>query len=283
MDTLQHELADFVKSLSSQDLQFPIFFSQNHLKQVVAKASTSTFDKLKHTALSKENVQRLSRLALYHVVFYCDDSGSMGRNDRFQTQKELVIHMARIATMAIPLDDKVGLVFIHKEVVQGNLCVDEVVEVLNDAEPQYEVDTGTQIGANLRDKILAPYVYNDDKSELDEITANSEKRLSKPLMVCIITDGGTGEEDASILRKEIDECKNTLVDKGYGPSSVVFYIGIVGDDTKAAKFLEKLGDDSINDVSHYTTGRLGQKYKDLRDDHDKLNEWLLKILSEPIM
>ena len=207
----------------------------------------------------------------------------MGRNDRFQTQKELVIHMASIATMAIPLDDKVGLVFIHKEVVQGNLCVDEVVEVLNDAEPQYEVDTGTQIGANLRDKILAPYVYNDDKSELDEITANSEKRLSKPLMVCIITDGGTGEEDASILRKEIDECKNTLVDKGYGPSSVVFYIGIVGDDTKAAKFLEKLGDDSINDVSHYTTGRLGQKYKDLRDDHDKLNEWLLKILSEPIM
>ena len=230
---------------------------------------------------SEESVKLLTNLAYYHPVFYCDDSLSMANDahtdeaspvSRYEVQKALVIRMANIATMVAPTGYKgVDLHFINSgRSVRKNLSKEALLSNLSDITPKGDTKLGTVLGRD----ILEPLVYDQVKSE---------SGLARPLLVCIITDGLPTDSRRKSLGNTIAICKEELAEKGYKPTSVTFCISQIGDDPEAAKFLDELDkDDTISDVLHCTTDRLDEKYKTLKDNHAKLDEWLLKMLSEGI-
>ena len=226
------------------------------------------------TALSKpENVRRLVELALYHPVFYCDNSTSMSHAGRFQTQRDLVIRMADIATKIAPDGYSVDLQFINdsKHTARRISSKEDLFGALDNT----ELRDSTRIGTVLSRRILKPLVYKKLKSK---------SGLSRPLLICIITDGCPTVESVDTLSHTIAECKRKLTKKGYRPPSVMFCISQIGDDPKATEFLHDLErNGEIQDVLHRTADRLDDKFKELKENHDKLDEWLLHVLSEPIM
>ncbi|THH06243.1 hypothetical protein EW146_g9672 [Bondarzewia mesenterica] len=64
----------------------------------------------------------------------------------------------------------------------------------------------------------------------------------------------------------------------------MFSISQIGDDAKGTAFLDGLrGDQEVEDVLHCTTDRLDSKYQELRMNERRIEEWLLKLLTKPIM
>lgn len=239
----------------------------------MARRATLFVEQHPGTALSKPgNVGCLVKLALYHLIFYCDNSLSM-KSSRFTIQRDLVLRMADVATKVAPANSMVDLRFIHpSEAAQEEMTKEELFDAFN----QTGYKSGTPIGTMLGDCILEPIVYKQ---------IESASGLSQPLLVCVITDGQpNGEKPLKSFREQIALCKDKLVTRGYMPTSVMFCVSQIGNDPEARKFLDELNEDArIRDVLHCTTDRLDEKYRELKDNHDKLDEWLLNTLSKPVM
>lgn len=120
-------------------------------------------------------------------------------------------------------------------------------------------DGATNIGTGLVNRILEPLVY----SALD----SSSTGLKRPLLVCIITDGDPFPEARGVLQEEIGKCMERLVNAEYEATAVRFLVSQIGDD------------DSV----HCTTDSLDSMFEDLKGNDSRLEEWLLKVLTAPIM
>lgn len=141
-----------------------------------------------------------------------DDSGSMSdtgpwRNteQRWAKQKELVTRMTNIATRAVPGNKGVHLRLINTDISQGdNLDGDAVARILTNMQPHpYH---STPIGTNLKTKILEPLIYS---------VINSGKKLERPYLILILTDGCPWMEDEDTFRNAIVECSRFLDRNGY--------------------------------------------------------------------
>ena len=261
-----------------QQERFGKFFSPDDpfLAKLAEKASALRDDPT--TDLGKpENIRRLTQLSLYHPVIYCDDSTSMTLEHRYQYQIELVTRIARIATKIVP-DDMAGvdLRFINND-FESTLSAREILQVMRGI----KTSPGTNIGTNLREKILNPLVYeiiNQPKTNTNPIP------FKRPLLVCIITDGEPIPEDQNVLRDEIVTCKRKLEAKGYDPTSVMYCINQVGTGRSAEQFIDALRNEKeIEDVIYCTVGQLDAKYEELKENERALESWLLELLTRPIM
>lgn len=274
METSLVSIDDFKGSLGDyvHETGLERFFARDDtfIQDLAEKAAALTKDG--STLLSKpENVKRLVTLSLYHPVFYCDDSGSMGRDSRFVNQRHLVNRMARVATKIVPDGYGVELRFINSKIVQQNLDTIALDRHLANTQPR----GGTRIGTVLRRDILSPLVY-------EKVEADSAFR--RPLLVCAITDGNPSSESPTAFKDAIVECRRKLVNAGYDPASVMFCISQIGNDEKAAAFLQELRDDeTIQDVLYCTAERLDGQFEEMRANEDRLEEWLLKLMTKPIM
>ncbi|KZT11209.1 uncharacterized protein LAESUDRAFT_258401 [Laetiporus sulphureus 93-53] len=220
---------------------------------------------------SPKNIKRLIALSLYQPVIYCDDSGSMHKGNRWSDQRELVNRVARISTKIVPDNLGVELRFINSK-ASSNLTAADVDAAVTAVRPS----GGTAIGTVLRRTILEPLVY--------EVISDPNRKLSRPLLICTITDGCPSGEPQTMLKDVIVECKRRLVDAGYEPHSVMFSISQLGDDKKATNFLNDLRHEhEIRDVLYCTTDRLDSKFQELASNEKRLEEWLLKLLTKPIM
>jgi len=261
-----------------QEGKFEKFFSPNDpfLANLAEKANALREDPT--TDLGKpENIKRLTQLSLYRTVIYCDDSRSMSWDNRYDYLIELVTRIARIATKIVP-DDMAGvdLRFINNNFA-SNLSGTEVLQTMKRVWP----DGATEIGTNLREKILKPLVY--DIIDLT-VSTTSPIPFKRPLLVCIITDGHPYPEDRNALRDEIVTCKGKLEAKGYDPTSVMYCINQVGTDPEAELFIDALRNQkSIEEVIYCTVGQLDAKYKELKKNERALESWLLDLLTKPIM
>jgi hypothetical protein len=218
-----------------------------------------------------ENIKRLTTLSLYQPVIYCDDSGSMAHGDRYEDQRALVTRIARIATKIVPDDLGVELCFINAG-SSTNMTAAEIDKAITSVKPS----SGTRIGTHLRSKILQPLVY--------DVLSDPGKTFKRPLLICVITDGCPTNEAADSFKKAVVECRHTVMKAGYESTAVLFSISQIGDDKDATEFLDKLRQDTeLEDVVHCTTDRLDDAYKDLKQNEKKLELWLLKTLTNPIM
>jgi hypothetical protein len=243
------------------------------LQTVAEKATKLREDP--NTDLGKpENMERLTRLALYQPVIYCDDSGSM-KGDRYKKQVDLVTRIARIATKIVPDGLGVELRFInansspHLEL--SNLSSAEIDGAMALVKPA----GGTEIGTNLRSKILEPLVYD---------ALENGQPLKRPLLVCTITDGCPSGEPVTTLKNMIKECGEKLVEANYEPTAVMFSLSQIGNVKAAAEFLDELRRDrDIKEVLYCTTDQLDSRYEDLKKNEKELEVWLLEMLTKPLM
>lgn len=261
-----------------QQGKFEKFFSPNEpfLANLAEKAYALREDPT--TDLGKpENIKRLTQLSLYRTVIYCDDSSSMSGENRYEYLIQLVTRIARIATKIVPDDTGVDLRFINDDFASELFSDTEVLQAMKRVRPSGV----TEIGTNLRMKILKPLVYDVIDST---VSTTSPIPFKRPLLVCIITDGLPIGEDRNALRDEIVTCKRKLEAKGYDPTSVMYCINQVGTDSEAELFIDALRDEkTIEEVIHCTVGQLDAKYEELKENERALESWLLDLLTKPIM
>lgn len=125
------------------------------------------------------------------------------REKRWENQKELARHIAKIGTLILPDDQGVALRFINQRTddESANLDLEGLGRGLESISPRGD----TPIGTTLHERILKPLV----------LQPLAEGRFKRPLLVSILTDGGPSGEDAGKLATVILECGNELVAKGY--------------------------------------------------------------------
>jgi hypothetical protein len=127
---------------------------------------------------------------------------------RADDQIEMVRRVTRLSTSVVPPGHGTSLQFINfvRDIHDNKLNLLQVEAIVNSVKPSGH----TQIGTNLKEKILKPLVYDVIKNK---------KRLKRPILVSCITDGCPSDESPGRLKKEILKCTRFLKENGYPPSS----------------------------------------------------------------
>ncbi|KAH7304135.1 ankyrin repeat protein [Stachybotrys elegans] len=223
------------------------------------------------------NLENLVKFALYQPVIYCDDSGSMNPTkntkgeDRWADQKDLVCRIASICTQVVPDDFGVHLRFINTSLGHdNNLRMSNIEKIMSNIQPR----GSTEIGVNLRRRILEPLVYNTE--------------MTRPLFVSIVTDGipkgpPGSHETRDTLRDEIIKCQDWLLANGLPSRAVVFQISQIGSEESSKKFLQSLKDDTRLTSVYITTQQLDSKFRDLKQNERDLEAWLFQTLLAPVL
>ena len=120
----------------------------------------------------------------------------------------------QVAKIAISLketsqhDGGISIRFLNNEndSHMNNICtVTDVEQALSGVYPCGATELGTQ----LKRKVLVPFIVN--------VLEKSRKKLERPLLVTIITDGDPCGEDRDTLKNTILWCKRYMESMGYGP------------------------------------------------------------------
>ncbi|KAJ3559584.1 hypothetical protein NM688_g259 [Phlebia brevispora] len=226
----------------------------------------------KSTSLGNpDGLHRLTRLSLYQSVIYCDDSTSMQTGTRYKDQRDIAGWIARIATKLVPSNLGVELRFINSRVA-SNVNATKIGDVMGGVEP----DGSTRLGTGLRTKVLQPLVY--------DILDHPSLRLQRPLLIHVLIDGQPDSEPMSEFKDAIVECRRRLFNRGYEPTAVMFCVSQIGGDQGARNFLEELEREAeVEDVLCCTIGSLDGVFRELKANERRLEEWLLKTITAPIM
>jgi hypothetical protein len=177
-----------------------------------------------------------------------DDSSSMKREGRWESQQRLVTRIAQITTRMLPENDGIDLRFINQDVENSNkLTLQGIYGTMESA--SWIPGADSTFGRYLKSKILEPRVYAKLRS----------KTLESPLLVTMITDGMPEGEVNSAFANVVIECGNRLEDAGYPRDSVKFMVCQVGTSQTAAEFLEALRiHPAIAGSVYCTTSKHGQ-------------------------
>ncbi|KAF5859840.1 hypothetical protein ETB97_002392 [Aspergillus alliaceus] len=265
VEEFRHNINNIIQQSNLEDFYPP---GDPYVEQVASKA-VELKNNPKNTLRSGDQICKLARIALYQPVLYCDDSGSMERDGRMGRQKALVKRLTEVATLAVPKNNGVHLRFINRDDSTANNLRAEEVERRMDFTPS----GSTQIGTNLRAKILQPLVYDVIETGV----------LQRPFFVMTTTDGCPEGEDKRAFRDAIVESTEKLTEKGYEPDAVYFSLSQVGNAPEAADFLESFENDSdVEEVLHRTAEHLDDLFEELRENEKELNEWLLDMLLDQI-
>jgi len=178
--------------------------------------------------LPMELAMDLSSLSLYDIVIYADDSYSMQGSNWDSDLMAIVQRTAGVATLFD--SDGIDVRFMNGSQDRDNIRTEaEVMQLLHDARP-----CGlTPIGTSLKAKILDPYVMR--------VRAHRSCPLQlKPVLVVTVTDGSPQGESSDTLFRAIRDCRAALLEAGFSGNEVAYQFAQVGDDEKAAAFLDEL-------------------------------------------
>ncbi|KAF8058948.1 hypothetical protein HT031_005516 [Scenedesmus sp. PABB004] len=164
----------------------------------------------------------LSALALYDVVVFADDSGSM-ESDGGERIADLKLILGKVAEVATLFDDDgIALRFINSN-AQGDGLRDAAAAAALLDRLEYRWDT--KIAANMEAKVLRPFTY--------------DVAMAKPLLVITITDGEPSDNPRDAIVGTILAARRRLEPR-YGPGAVAFAFAQVGKDRDAQAFLAAL-------------------------------------------
>ncbi|KAI1773221.1 hypothetical protein F4818DRAFT_120986 [Hypoxylon cercidicola] len=275
---------DFKKSIDDfvEKNKLGKFFKDDGSKPLLEKITSKALD-LQNDDSSvlgqSTNTENLVKFALYQPVIYCDDSGSMNpthnpqEEDRMTDQRDLVRRIASICTKIVPDDLGVHLRFINTELPNtDDLRMLDIETIMS----QVKAAGCTEIGTNLRERILKPLLYTQYNERV--------KKMKRPLFVSIITDGipyGRAEKRYT-LRDEIIKCQDYLRENGLPLRAVVFQISQIGSDPDSKDFLQELKEEDLENV-YITAQQLDSKFRELRENDRDLESWLFQTLLEPIL
>lgn len=193
--------------------------------------------------VNPEIAQDIVKLALYDVILYVDDSGSMAFEENGERIDDLKLIINRVAFAAGLFDDDGIQVRFMNSNEQGNGIRNQqqVEELIS----RIRFQGLTPMGRELQNKVLAPLVLGPARSG----------QLRKPVLVIIITDGqptGESQRDISnLIKTASDELQRS---QRYGKGAVAFQFAQVGNDLKAREFLKQLDEDrTIGDIIDCTS------------------------------
>ncbi|KAJ3323562.1 hypothetical protein HDV06_001586 [Boothiomyces sp. JEL0866] len=223
----------------------------------------------KSFGVPEEICKDLFALALYDIVIFADDSGSMQFEDggeRIQTLKTILSRVAQIGTLFD--DDGIAVRFFNSEQLGDNITNAKEVD---DLIAKTEFVGITPIGTNLESKVLAPMVYE----------SVSKQTFKKPILVFIITDGEPSGEDEDTLIKVVDNCQQFLQKFGLG-HGVGIQVSQVGQDLEAQKYLTMLEEHAKDIVATTPNYELLQERYRVQHIHLTFEHWLLQLMLGPI-
>lgn len=193
--------------------------------------------------MAKEIANDIVKLALYDIVLYIDDSGSMQFEEEGSRIKDLRLILERVSFAATLFDaDGISLRFMNTDLStardqQGRPLQDGVA-----SEQQIE-----QVMRGVQFKGLTPMGTSLRKKVIDEIVLSkaAQGQLRKPVLVIAITDGQPAGEPQNAVFDTIRYAFDTLQQRypQYGRGGVAFEFAQVGNDEAARKFLGKLDED----------------------------------------
>jgi uncharacterized protein YegL len=169
----------------------------------------------------------LCSLALYDIILFADDSGSMAFEENGERIDDLKLIGNKVSEVATMFDDDGVLVRFMNSNTQGNSVrsAADVGALL--ASVQY---SGlTPLASGMQSKVLQPIVYN--------LAATGQ--LQKPVLVMTITDGEPTDTPRDQIVQVIKEARARLAPQ-YGPKAVAFEFAQVGKDQRAQAFLAQL-------------------------------------------
>ncbi|KAH8151379.1 uncharacterized protein LAJ45_04581 [Morchella importuna] len=268
-EEFQQDISSFV-----QAMKFNTFYSEDdpYVQKVSDKAAELVRRKATITSDDEktcipDDIAGMAKVALYDVVFLCDDSVSMQQDRRAPALQEMVRRIAKITGLFETEGIKVRCINSTQDGEFNNIRTLEDVEAVM-SKIRFN-GTHTRIGTRLWDKILKPLVF-------DKIDSNS---LTRPLIVSIITDGQPSGEEQDAFRNTIAQCRRELMRRRYDPSLVVFQVNQVGNDTQATKFIHGL----LRFRNVYCTSELlDVKMESLKGNNLQLENWLVTRLTQGI-
>ncbi|KAH7384387.1 putative RfeF [Phaeosphaeria sp. MPI-PUGE-AT-0046c] len=213
------------------------------LDQIAQQAPAKINQIIQRWRVQKEIANDIVKLALYDIVLYIDDSGSMQFEEEGSRIKDLRLILDRVSFAATLFDaDGISLRFMNTDLSgarnqQGRPLQDGVA---NESQIE-EVMRGVQF------KGLTPMGTSLRKKVIDEIilAKAAQNQLRKPVLVIAITDGQPAGEPQNAVFDTIRYAFDTLQQRfpQYGRGGVAFEFAQVGNDEMAKKFLAKLDED----------------------------------------
>jgi hypothetical protein len=189
--------------------------------------------------VTPEHGRDVIKLALFDIILYIDDSGSMSFEEDGERIRDLKVILSRVAFAASLFDDDgVQLRFMNSP-EQGNGIRNE--QQVNDLISRINFNGTTPMGTELNNRVLQPLVLGPARSG----------QLRKPILIITITDGiptrdgdrpneKTGDKLLLVIKNAARELAGN---PRYGRSTVSYQFAQVGNDVKATDFLKKLDQD----------------------------------------
>ncbi|KAI0397992.1 hypothetical protein F5Y17DRAFT_454573 [Xylariaceae sp. FL0594] len=205
---------------------------------------------------------RMMRIATHQQVLYCDDSKSMKREGRWDSQNKLIMRIASLTSRIVPEGEGVYLRYINQEVPNpGKLSAKEVLELIK----PLSWGGDTPIATNLRSKILEPLVY----SKLPH-------NFKRSLLISVITDGVPEPEPRDAFVEAVMECGDMLEKANLPRKSVRFVVVQVGTNKRAEAFIQQVGEDQrIKEVVYVVPNKLDEV---MIGPVSHLDEWIINTL-----
>ncbi|KAJ8068248.1 hypothetical protein OCU04_003815 [Sclerotinia nivalis] len=216
----------------------------------------------------KELGADIVKLALFDIILFVDDSGSMIFQENGTRIDDMKLVLGRAAYAGSLFDaDGIEVRFINSDVQGNHIRSEPEVEQLVQ---RVSFKGLTPLGAQLRNKVVEPLI-------MSKARANS---LQKPVLVIVITDGQPDNQDEvfQVVKNSSAELARTQ----YGKQAISYQFAQVGNDKQATEFLKKLDDDrSIGDLIDCTSN-----FEAEQDEMARTNPgteltpdlWLLKLL-----
>ena len=186
--------------------------------------------------INKEIANDIVKLALYDIVIYIDDSGSMQFEEKGERIKDLQLILERVAFAATLFDeDGIELRFMNQNppehLTSGIRSEQQIQQIITG----HKFSGLTPMGTELRKKVIDGILLNKLRSG----------QMRKPLLVIAITDGQPAGEPTDAVFDAVRYANNEVSRSPFGPGAVAFQFAQVGNDEKAREFLGKLDSDPV--------------------------------------
>ena len=189
--------------------------------------------------------QDIVKLALFDVILYIDDSGSMAFEENGERIDDLKLILNRVAFATSLFDtDGIQVRFMNSPTQGNGIRNEQQVEQLVS---QVKFSGMTPLGRELNNKILQPLVIQPARAG----------QLQKPVLVITVTDGQpTGESSNHVNQVMLQASQELQRNPRYGKGALSFQFAQVGNDLKAREFLGKLDEDAaIGDIIDCTSSK----------------------------
>ncbi|KAL6151547.1 hypothetical protein ACJBU6_09499 [Exserohilum turcicum] len=223
-----------------QEKNLQSFYPPNdpRINQIAQEAGPKVNQVIQRWRVAKEIANDIVKLALYDIVLYIDDSGSMQFEEEGSRIKDLRLILERVSFAATLFDaDGISIRFMNTDLTnardqQGRPLQDGVA-----SEAQIE-----QLMRGVQFKGLTPMGTAMRQKVIDGIVLQKARsgQLHKPVLVIAITDGQPAGEPQNAIFDTIQYAFDSLKSTQYGRGAVAFEFAQVGNDEAARKFLGKL-------------------------------------------